>query len=99
MSATLPLTLQTGAPVTHDTAPALHGIPEIGHEAPLVQLMQLPLEQTRFMPHPAPLASALPVSTQVGVPPAHERAPAWQGLEGVQGLPASHAMQEPSLQT
>ena len=99
MSVTLPVTLHTGDPVTHEIAPDLQGIPETGHDAPLVQLMQLPLEQTRFVPHPAPLASALPVSTQVGVPPAHEREPAWQGLEGVQGLPASHAMQVPSLQT
>ena len=95
----LPVTLHTGVPVTHEVIPALHGIPETGHDAPLVQLMQLPLEQTRFVPHEEPFARALPVSTQVGVPPAHEREPAWQGLEGVQGLPASHAMQEPSLQT
>jgi len=96
---TLPVTLQTGDPVTHETAPVLHGIPETGQGAPFVQLMQLPLEHTRFVPHEEPLASALPVSTHVGVPPAHESEPAWQGLDGVQALPASHAMQEPSLQT
>jgi hypothetical protein len=61
--------------VPHDIVPFLHGFPDGVHASPALQLMQLPFEHTRFVPHPVPFESALPLSMHVGVPPAHDNVP------------------------
>lgn len=49
----LPFSMQTGAPVAHDTTPVLHGL--VGWQAcPAVHDTHIPVLQTRFMPHIVP---------------------------------------------
>jgi hypothetical protein len=62
--ATFPVSAQTEAPVTHDVAPVRHGF--VGWQlAPAVHARQLPLLQTRLVPHTVPLTRFLPVSAHV----------------------------------
>lgn len=69
-SATLPLSVQTGAPVAHEMAAVWHGLVE-GHTVPAVHALQLWLaSQTRFVPQLAP--GALNVrSVHTGAPEPH----------------------------
>ena len=95
--ATFPVSAQTEAPVTHDVAPVRHGF--VGWQlAPAVHAPQMPLLQTRLVPHTAPLTRFLPVSAQVI---AGEQAcvPAWHGFAGVHDSPAVHDTQLPALHT
>jgi hypothetical protein len=71
----LPLATQVEAPVAQDVLPVLHKLPPGTHATFAVHDTQLPFEQTRLLPHGAPLPSAVPVSVHVGVPPAHESDP------------------------
>ena len=64
----LPVSLQTGEPVAHDTTPVLHAL--AGWQlAPAAHDTQVPALQTLSVPHEAPLVRTLPVSVQaiVGV--------------------------------
>jgi hypothetical protein len=95
--ATLPVSAQTGTPVTHEFAPVLHRF--VGWQlAPAVHAVQVPLLQTMFVPHDAPLAMFRPVSAQV-IDGEHAWVPAWHGLAGVHERPAVHDTQFPELQT
>jgi hypothetical protein len=95
--ATLPVSAQTEAPVTHEVAPVLHLFMGV-QVAPAVHETQLPSLQTRFVPQVVPLTRFLPVSAQVI---AGEQAwvPAWQAFVGVQGTPTVHDTQAPELHT
>ena len=94
----LPLVAHTEVPVVHDVVPSLHG--SVGVQAtPAVHGTQLPVRQTRFVPQLAPLATAVPVSWQVGAPVVQVSVPVWQGLGGAQAPPAVHATQAPLLHT
>ena len=94
----LPLVAHTEVPDAHDVTPSLHG--SVGVQAtPAVHGTQLPVRQTRFGPQLAPLATAVPVSWQVGAPVVQVSVPVWQGLLGAQAPPAVHTTQDPLLHT
>jgi hypothetical protein len=95
--ATLPVSAQTGTPVTHEFAPVLHRF-EGWQAAPAVQALQVPLLQTLFVPHMVPLARFLPVSAQV-IAGVQACVPAWHAFAGVQESPAVHDTQLPELHT
>ena len=66
---TLPLSVQTGAPVVHTIAPVRHGLPLTVQLAPAWQAMQLPLAlQTLSVPQVVPAATAVPLSLHTAVP-------------------------------
>jgi hypothetical protein len=95
--ATLPVSAQTEVPDMHDVAPVLQTL--VGWQLTFaVQVPQVPLLQTLFVPQLVPLVRFCPVSEQVM---AGEQAvrPAWQTLDGVQLCPAVQETQLPSLQT
>jgi hypothetical protein len=62
--ATLPVSAQTTTPVTHEVVPFLHRFAG-WQPTPAVQAPHVPLLQTMFGPHVAPLARFRPVSAQV----------------------------------
>jgi len=66
---TLPLSVQTGAPVVHTIAPVRHGLPATKQLAPAVHAEQAPLLQTRFCPQTVPFACDCCVSVQEATPP------------------------------
>jgi hypothetical protein len=66
---------------------------------PAVHETHEPVLHTRFCPHEVPSLSDVPVSVQVGVPDAHASVPLRHGFDGVQLVPALHAMQLPLEQT
>jgi len=63
----LPVAMQTELPVEHEVAPILHGSDGV-QATPAVQPTQLPALHTMFVPHVAPLPTAVPVSWQVALP-------------------------------
>jgi hypothetical protein len=95
--ATLPVSAQTGTPVTHEFAPVLHLV-EGWQLAPGVHPPQTPLLQTMFVPHTAPLTRVRFVSAQVIVGE-QVCVPAWHGFAGMQDSPAVHDTQLPELHT
>jgi hypothetical protein len=95
--ATLPVSAQTDAPVTHEVAPVRHLF--VGWQlAPAVQPTHAPLLQTMFVPHTVPLTRLRPVSAQV-IDGEQLWVPAWQAFVGVHDSPAVHDTQLPELQT
>jgi hypothetical protein len=95
--ATLPVSAQTDAPVTHEVAPVRHLF--VGWQlAPAVQPTHAPLLQTMFVPHTVPLTRLRPVSAQV-IDGEQVCVPAWQAFVGVHETPAVHDTQLPELQT
>jgi hypothetical protein len=95
--ATFPVSAQTGTPVTHEVAPVLQWF--VGWQAaPVLHTLQVPLLQTMFVPHDAPLARFRPVSEHVIVGE-QVCVPAWHGLAGVQTSPGVHDAQTPELHT
>ena len=92
-----PVSAQTATPVTHELVPVLHAF--AGWQAtPAVQMPQVPLLHTMFVPHDAPLARFLPVSEQA-IAGMQVCVPAWQGFAGVHARPAVHDTQLPTLHT
>ncbi|HEY6478052.1 MAG TPA: hypothetical protein VI456_15850 [Polyangia bacterium] len=74
--ATLPDSVQTGAPVLHAIEPVRQGLPETAQLAPVWQAAQLPEEpQTLLVPHAVPAATGVPLSLQTGVPLEQSSAP------------------------
>ena len=69
------------------------------HEAPWVQATHEPLSQTLLVPHAAPLARLVPWSAHVELPVEHDVSPLWQGLLGVQVVPAVQLAHDPPEQT
>jgi hypothetical protein len=66
---TLPVSVQTGAPVSQTIAPVRHGLPLTVQVAPVWQVMQVPATlHTLFVPQLVPAATAVPLSVQTGVP-------------------------------
>jgi len=95
--ATLPTSAQTETPVVHDVVPVRQGL--VGWQlAPDVHGTQLPALHTLFVPQTVPLDRLWVVSEQVIVG-TQVMVPAWQGLLGVQAIPAVHDTQAPLLQT
>jgi hypothetical protein len=94
-----PVTLHVDVPVAHDVTPVLQTLLPGTHAALAVQDTQLPLEQTRLVPHVVPLERAVLVSVHDGVPPVHDSVPAWHLFAGAQLVPAAQAMHAPLLQT
>ena len=89
--------MQTDEPVAHDVAPVLQGL--VGWQlAPAEQVTHVPALQTRSVPQPAPLGSALPVSVQP-IDGAQTVTPEWHGFAGWQSVPTAHGAQAPLLQT
>jgi hypothetical protein len=95
--ATFPVSAQTGTPVTHEVAPVLQWFAG-WQAAPVVHGPHVPLLQTMFVPHEAPLARFRPVSEHVIVG-AQVCVPAWHGFAGVQASPAVHEVHAPALHT
>ncbi len=90
-------TAQTGVPVPHEVRPSLHVTSGV-QARPAAQPTHNPALHTRSAPQEVPLATGIPVSLQIGIPPSHVRVPVWHGFAGVHALPAAHATQDPSLQ-
>jgi hypothetical protein len=73
---TLPLSVQTGAPLVHTIAPVRQGLPLTVHDAPAWQVMQLPLPlQTLPVPQLVPAETAVPLSLHTGAPVVQLRVP------------------------
>jgi hypothetical protein len=95
--ATFPVSMQTEVPVVQDVAPVLQTL--LGWQVVFaVQLVQVPLLHTLFVPHEVPSLRFCPVSEQLFGGEQAVR-PAWQTLDGVQVLPAVQETQLPPLQT
>lgn len=81
--------VQTTAPVVHETVPVRHGFPVIAQLAPTLHAMHAPaLVQTMSVPQLVPAATFVFLSVHVGVPVAQESAPAWHLFVGVQAAPS-----------
>ena len=89
---------QAGVPEPHEIAYVLQGLVPLQAE-PAAQALQVPAWHTWSVPQLAPSLTTVPVSWQAGAPVAQEFVPAWQGLDGVQAVPAVQALHEPPLQT
>lgn len=63
-----------------------------------MQIPQVPLLQTMFVPQAVPLARFRAVSVQT-IDGEQVCVPAWQGFGGVQAIPAVHETQAPALHT
>jgi len=74
-SAKLPVIEHTDAPVEHDVVPALQIVPVGVQALPAAHATQLPVLHTRSFPQASPLASDVPTSVQVAVPPVQESEP------------------------
>jgi hypothetical protein len=95
----VPVCVQTGAPVVHETDPVRQGLPPGLHAAPVEQAAHVPPLQTSLVPHGVPFAT-LPVAAHVAVPVEHDVVPAAHGFPpGAHDAPAVHATQAPPLQT
>jgi hypothetical protein len=79
-----------------DVQVTLHVVPEHVSVALVIVLhdAQLPLQQIPLDPHSVPSPSS-PVEGHVCCPVLHDVVPVWHCSEGVQGLPAVHALQDP----
>jgi hypothetical protein len=97
---TVPVIMHTELPLLHTVLPVWHMLPFGVQALPAVQGLQLPPLHTRFVPQLVPFARLLPVSVQLGVPDEQLSEPVWQGaVDGVQLVPAEHAMHWPALHT
>jgi hypothetical protein len=96
--AMLPVSAQTGTPVTHEFVPVLHLF--AGWQlAPGTQSMHMPLVlQTLFVPQLVPPTRFLPVSEQV-IDGEQACVPAWHAFDGMQTWPTVQGTQLPLLQT
>ncbi len=93
----VPASWQVELPVVQVSVPVWQGL--VGVQAPpAVHATQVPLLQTRLVPHVEPLAT-FPVSAQTEAPVTHDVAPVRHGFVGWQLAPAVHATQPPLLQT
>jgi hypothetical protein len=81
--------VQTTAPVVHETVPVRHGFPVIVQLEPGLHAIHAPaLLQTMSVPQLVPAATFVFLSVQVGVPVEHASAPAWHLFVGVQAAPS-----------
>jgi hypothetical protein len=88
--ATLPVSVQTGAPLVHTMAAVRHGLVLIVHAIPATQSTHIAaLLQTLFVPQLVPAVRFVPLSVQTGVPVAQASAPTWHAfVVGVQAAPS-----------
>jgi hypothetical protein len=87
----LSTSVQTGAPVVQAILPTRQGLPVGSHAMSAVQLSQLPLWQTMFMPHSVPLASVSVSSMHDLTPPSRQtNVPLWHTFPGTQSPPGTH---------
>jgi hypothetical protein len=61
-------------PLPHAVVPFMQALEGV-HVSPGVHAEQVPLEQTRLVPHDVPLVIAVPLSAQVGAPLVQEMVP------------------------
>jgi len=95
----VPVSSHTGAPVEQLTVPVWQAFGGV-HEAPTVHPEQLPLSQTRFVPHVTPFATSLPVSAQTAAPVVQTTLPMWHGFDSSgQLVPDEHDVHASLLQT
>lgn len=89
-----PLTVQTGPPELHESAPVLQG--SLGVQVfPSVHATQFPVPvQTWFVPQLAPAAIGVAVSTHTG-PALHDCEPTSHGFVGVHFAPTVQSTHEP----
>jgi hypothetical protein len=94
----VPVSLQIGAPVAQEVAPAWQGFVGV-QSAPCWQATHdADASHTRPVPHGVPGARAARLSTQTGTPVRQSYTPAWHGFPGgasVQAVPAAHATHAP----
>ncbi len=78
------VSVHTCLPEAHDVVPIWQGFcgAVSGHPAPLVHAPHVPPLQTMLVPHSAPSARFIVVSTHVCFPVAQDVVPAWQGFCG-----------------
>lgn len=94
----LPLSVHTAVPVEQLSVPVWHGF-AVGVQAPpALQVTQLPVMQTMFVPQPVPFGR-FPDSWQTDEPVAHDVVPVLQAFAGWQLVPAAHMTHVPALQT
>jgi hypothetical protein len=92
------VSLQVGVPVEQSSEPAWQGL--VGAQlAPAAQSRHAPALQTLPEPQAVPLGRSFPLSWQVGVPVEQSSEPPWQGLAGVQLVPARQSLHVPAWQT
>jgi len=89
-----PVETQIDCPELHDVVPVWQGLLGV-HAVPAVHEPQIPLVQTSFVPHTVPLATSLPVDTQIDCPELHDVIPVRQELLGVHATPVAHETQLP----
>ncbi len=95
----LPLSVHTGAPELQSMVAVWQGLLDV-QVMPSVHAMQVADGlHTEFTPQLVPVATLVPLSTQLEKPIAQEITPAWQGLDGVQDWFAVQAEHVPPLQT
>lgn len=97
-SSTLPVSVQTGAPVSQVIAAILQRGSVVDVQAvPAAHCTQPPVPlQTRPLPHDVPGVTR-PASVQTGVPVPQEVVPPWQTIPGSHASPAAHGTQPPVL--
>lgn len=89
--------VQTTAPVEHETVPVRHGLPVTAQVAPAVHATHAPvLLHTMFVPQLVPAARLVFLSVQFGVPVEQASAPAWHLFVGVQAAPSTQATHLPA---
>lgn len=98
--ATLPVSVQTGAPLVQTVAAVRQGFPVTVQLAPAVQATQLPEAlQTLLVPQLVPAATAVVLSLQTGVPVVQESVPWWHGFVGTQEAPSWQTPHAPDRHT
>jgi hypothetical protein len=94
----LPVSLQTGAPVVHVVVPLWQALVGV-HEDPEAHVPQTPLSHTDVPPQLVPFGTGIIASLHTGTPVVHVVVPRSQGLTGTQDAPTVHALHEPLSQT
>ena len=90
----LPLSTHVCAPDAHEFVPVLHTPGLVVHVPPAVQMPQVPLLHTWFVPHDVPFA-LFPISAQTGTPVTHEVVPTLHAFACVQAAPDVQAPHVP----
>lgn len=73
---TLPLSMQTGAPVSQAVVPVRHGLPPTAQLLPTLQVTHAPAAlHTRLVPQEVPAVSWILLSSQVGSAPLQDSVP------------------------
>jgi hypothetical protein len=90
------VSLHTCVPVLQEYVPFLQRFGGL-QGALAVHALHEPLKQTRFVPHPVPFGTFIPVSVQTGAPVVQESVPPWHLFDGVQASPLLQVTHAPAL--